>query len=304
MDPRYADGCAWIEGEYLPIAEARVPITDTGFSRSDVTYDVVAVWKGRFFRLDAHLARFARSVAGLRMELPVSDAELREILFECVRRTGIRDAYVDMIATRGAPAAGSRDPRTFRNRFYAYAIPYVWIQQPEAQEKGCHVVIAERTIRIPPESVDPTIKNFHWGDLVRGTFEAFDRGGQLAVLPDAQGNVTEGPGFNVFAVREGLLWTPERGVLEGITRRTVLELADEAGIPTRVGPLAADALRDADEAFLTSTAGGVMPVTRVDDAPLGSRVPGPITTRLRERYWEAHDEPRWSQAVDYRDPAA
>ncbi len=299
MDPRYAQGCAWIEGEFLPVSEARIPILDTGFSRSDVTYDVVAVWKGRFFRLDAHLERFARSYRALHMQPPVSPPEIREILFECVRRAELRDAYVDMIATRGAAVAGNRDPRRFQNRFYAYAIPYVWIVQPERQEKGTHVVIAEQTIRIPPESVDPTIKNFHWGDLVRGTFEAFERGGELAVLPDADGNLTEGPGFNIFAVQNKTLFTPDRGMLEGITRRSVLELADDEGLHTVVAPLPAETLRGADEAFLTSTAGGVMPVTVVDGTPLGSGVPGPITARLRKRYWDAHEDPRWSEAVDY-----
>jgi branched-chain amino acid aminotransferase len=298
MDTRYAEGCAWIDGEYLPIAEARIPITDTGFSRSDVTYDVVAVWKGRFFRLDAHLARFERSYRGLRMNPPLSVEEIREILFECVRRSGLRDAYVDMIATRGAATAATRDPRLFQNRFYAYAIPYVWIVEPEKQEKGSHIVIAERTLRIPPESVDPTIKNFHWGDLVRGTYEAYERGGEFAVLPDADGNLTEGPGFNIFAVKNDTLYTPDRGVLKGITRRTVLELAADEGLATVVAPLAAAALRNADEAFLTSTAGGVMPVTVIDGTPLASGVPGPVTLRLRQRYWDAHKDPRWSEAVD------
>ena len=299
MPADLGEGCAWIDGEYVPIAEARIPIVDSGFLRSDVTYDVVAVWKGKFFRLDDHLARFEKSWTGIHLNPPVSKQEMREILFECVRRSGLRDAYVDMIATRGIDEHSLRDPRTFGNRFYAYAIPYVWIVRPEDQEKGSHLVIAERTIRIPPEAVDPTIKNFHWGDLIRGVFEAYERGGRLAVLPDAEGNITEGPGFNVFAVSGGTLFTPPRGVLEGVTRQTVLDLAQDKRIPARLEAFDAAFLREADEVFCTSTAGGVMPVTTLDGKPVGTGTPGPLTLELRELYWDAHDDPRWATPVEY-----
>ena len=103
---------------------------DSGFTRSDVTYDVVAVWNGKFFRLQDHLNRFERGWKRLRMNPELSVAQMREILFECVRRSGLRNAYVEMIISRGLDEEGSRDPRRFRNRFYAYAIPYVWIGKP------------------------------------------------------------------------------------------------------------------------------------------------------------------------------
>lgn len=297
-DP-FADGCAFIDGEYVPIAEARIPIIDTGFLRSDVTYDVVAVWNGKFFRLEDHLDRFERGWNRLQMKPDVSKDEIREILFECVRRSGIRNAYVDMIMSRGIDKDGSRDPRRFRNKFYAYAIPYVWIVKPEDQEVGTHLVVAEKTIRIPPDAIDPTVKNFHWGDLTRAVYEAYDRGGYTVVLPDADGNITEGPGFNVFVYYEGTLLTPESGVLEGITRRTVLDLADELGIPAKLGTFGANVLKEADEVFITSTAGGVMPVTKVNGKPVGMGTPGKVTTLIRKRYWEAHDEDRWTTPVDY-----
>jgi branched-chain amino acid aminotransferase len=295
----YAAGCAFIEGKYFPIAEARIPIQDTGFTRSDLTYDVVAVWKGKFFRLDDHLERFENSYTQLRMNPAISLAQMREILFECVRRAGIRDAYVEMILSRGIDEDGSRDPRRFRNCFYAHAIPYVWIVKPQDQEAGIHLVIAEKTIRIPPDAVDPTIKNFHWGDLVRGIYEAYDRGGFTAVLPDAEGNITEGPGFNVFVYYRGSLLTPERGVLKGITRQTMIDLADEQGIPVRLEMFGADVLMAAEEVFLTSTAGGVMPVTSVNGRVIGDGKPGKITTLIQKRYWEAHDEGPWVTPAEY-----
>ncbi len=296
----FADGCAFIDGEYVPIAEAHIPIIDTGFLRSDVTYDVVAVWNGKFFRLEDHLDRFERSWKRMRMKPDVSKDEIRVILFECVRRSGIRNAYVARSMSRGIDEDGSRDPRRFRNRFYAYAIPYVWIVKPEDQEVGIHLIIAEKTIRIPANAIDPTIKNFHWGDLTQGLFEAYDSGGYTVVLPDAEGNITEGPGFNIFVFYEGTLLTPKRGVLEGITRRSVLDLADELGIPANQDMFGPNVLREADEVFMTSTAGGVMPVTKVNGQPVGIGTPGKVTTLIRKRYWEAHGEDRWTTPVDYK----
>ncbi|MEM7273317.1 MAG: aminotransferase class IV [Actinomycetota bacterium] len=298
-DNRYDRGCAWIQGDFVPIREAKISVLDAGFSRSDVTYDVVAVWNGAFFRLQDHLDRFERSMDRLHLELEVDRHEVEQILHECVRRSGLREAYVDMIATRGWPARGGRDPWTFKNQFYAYAIPYLWIVEPEQQETGSHLVIARDTVRIPEASVDPTVKNFHWGDLTRGAFEANQRGGTVAVLPDLDGNLTEGPGFNVFLLIDGRLHTPDRGVLEGITRRTVLELAEEHGLQTSVAPIPVDHAVAAEEAFLTSTAGGVMPVTTIDGRPLGDGTPGPVTTRLRQAYWDAHVDPRWATPIEY-----
>jgi branched-chain amino acid aminotransferase len=229
-DDAFAAGCAWIEGEYVPIADARIPILDSGFVRSDLTYDVIGVWEGRFFRLEDHLERLGRGCEKIRLTSPLSRDAMGEILVETVRRSGLRDAYVEAIVTRGVPGLGERDPRKWTPRFYAYAVPYVWIVGPEQQELGTHVIVARDTRRIPPGSVDPTVKNFHWGDLVRGLFEAYDRDAWLPILTDGDGMTTEGPGFNVFAVVEGRLHTPARGVLEGITRRTALELAGEADI--------------------------------------------------------------------------
>jgi len=298
-DNLFADGCAFIEGAYYPISEARISIVDTGFTRSDLTYDVVAVWNGKFFRLDEHLNRFQKSWQRLRLSPGLSLDEMRAILFECVRRSGLRNAYVEMILSRGVDEEGSRDPRRFSNRFYAYAIPYVWIAKPEDQTAGIHLVIAEKTIRIPSESVDPTVKNFHWGDLIRGIYEAYDRGGFTAVLPDAEGYITEGPGFNIFVYSDDTLLTPASGVLEGITRQTVLELAEEQGIPSLQTMFKAEVLENAAEVFITSTAGGVIPVTTVNGRSIGDGKPGPVTIRIQQRYWEIHDEAPWATAVDY-----
>jgi branched-chain amino acid aminotransferase len=282
----------------VPVAEARVPILDWGFLRSDATYDVAHVWRGSFFRLEDHLDRFERSMERLRLSPPYERSEIREILVECVRLSGLRDAYAEVICTRGIPRPGSRDPRDCENRFYAFVVPFVWIADPEKQQRGLHAVVGTKQ-RIAPESVDPTVKNYHWLDLETGLLEAYERGGETVILVDAGGNVVEGPGFNVFAVKNGRISTPERGVLEGVTRKTVIELAAEHGIRIEARPVPAGELEQADEVFLSSTAGGVIPVTTVDGVVVGNGKPGPVTLRLREAYWELHDDPRFSLPVRY-----
>ena len=191
--------------------------------------------------------------------------------------------------TRGQfPSPTQRDVRLCRNRFIAFALPYVWIVSPERQETGIHLVVCE-TRRTPAEAIDPRLKNFNWMDMQRGLFEAFDRGGDLAVLCTPAGYLAEGPGFNVFVVREGALLTPRANVLEGMTRRTVFDLAGGLSVPAREADLLPDDLRNADEAFLSSTAGGIMPVALVDGRPVGSGKPGDLTLRLRALYWEKRE---------------
>lgn len=293
----YPPGTAYMDGRFCPLSEAKISVLDWGFLRSDATYDVVHVWRRRFFRLEAHLDRFLSSVDKLRLRLPFERQGLREILIECARRSGLDDVYVEMICTRGRSPTFSRDPRDAVNRFIAFAIPFGWVADEDQRRRGLHLAIGTVT-RIPPQSVDPTIKNYHSLDLVSGMFEAYERGADNVVLVNTQGDIAEGPGFNVFAVKDGALTTPESGVLQGITRRTALDLAAELAIPAAEAALSADALRSADEVFITSTAGGIIAVTRIDGAPVGDGRPGPTTERLTELYWEKHGDPAWTTPVE------
>ena len=294
----YPEGAAFIDGEVVPIAEARIPILDWGFLRSDCTYDVVHVWHGRFFRLAHHLDRFEQSAAGLRLVSPYSRDEVVAILMRLMRATGLREAYVEVILTRGTPPKGTRDPRACQNRFYAFAIPFVWIASEEIRARGVHLHVSQ-VLRIPPQSVDPAIKNFHWGDLTRGLFEAYELGCDMPVLLDQNGDVAEGPGFNVFAVEQGRVTTPAGTCLLGITRQTALDLLAEQNVQAVIGTLSPDDLRRAEEVFITSTAGGILPVTRIDHEPVGDGEPGPVTTRLKNLYWQRHDEGWQGTAIDY-----
>jgi branched-chain amino acid aminotransferase len=304
-DNPFAAGAAYIDGRYMPIAQAAIPITDWGYRRSDVTYDVVGVWDGNFFRLEDHIRRFRSSMRKFRFEPRESDEDITAILNRCVALSGLKNAYVAMDCLRGRPAPGMPyHPAHARNYIAAFAIPWVWVMSLEIQKRGGHLIIAE-TLRIPAESVDPTAKNFHWADLTRGQFEALDRGADFALLLDSDGNVTEGPGFNVFMVTDGVVVTPDAGVLEGITRKSVIEICADLGIPARVGKVSANEAREADEIFLATTAGGVMPASRIDGRIMGNDRPGPISTKIKDTFWAKRAAGWHGTPVDYADdPAA
>ena len=299
--PDFSKGAAFVRGEYLPIAQAGVPLTDWGFLRSDATYDVVTVWEGAFFRLDAHLDRFLASCDRFRLDPGRTAEEITAVLERCLSLSGLRNSYVEMIVTRGQPPWGSRDPRQAVNQFYAFAVPYVWIANEEQRQRGLHLRISD-VHRIPSSSVDPKAKNYHWNDLTMGLLGALDAGADTVVLTDSGGNVVEGPGFNVFAVSRGTLVTPREGVLEGITRRTVMEMAQMLDIPLEVRALPAPELRSAQEVFLSTSGGGVLPVTRVDGEPVADGQVGVITQQFAKTYWELHADPRYSRAVRYTRP--
>ena len=297
--PDYSQGVACVRGHYVPIADAAIPITDWGFLRSDATYDVVTVWDGAFFRLEAHLERFAASCARFRLDAGRSMDDVTAALEQCVRLSGLRNAYVEMIVTRGQPPWGSRDPRLAVNQFYAFAVPYVWIANEAQREKGLNLMVSD-VQRIPASSVDPTAKNYHWNDLTMGLLGALDAGGDTVALTDGLGNVIEGPGFNLFCLNaQGTLVTPAEGVLQGVTRRTVIEMAQALGVPLELRALPAQELRSAREVFVSTSAGGVLAVTQVDGHPLADGSVGPVVRQLIQTYWDWHRDPRYSRKIDY-----
>jgi branched-subunit amino acid aminotransferase/4-amino-4-deoxychorismate lyase len=296
----FARGIACVEAKYVPVHEARIPLLDQGFLHSDLTYDVPAVWDGRFFRLDDHLDRFFASAETLRLKPPMSREEIRDRLVEMIAMSGIRDAYVMMIVTRGLRYIRQYAPEDCENFCYLMVTPYLWVMNEEVQRKGGSAIVARSVRRIPPGAIDPRVKNLQWGDFTRGILEARDRGAGYPILTDGDGNLTEGSGFNVVLVKDGHLYTPRRGVLEGVTRRTILELADKLGIGWTIDDIPVSLAYEADEILFVTTAGGVMPVTTLDGDPVGSGQVGPVSQTLWKAYWDAHYDPALSFPISYR----
>ncbi len=290
-------GAAWMNGEVIPIAQATIPVNDWGLVHSDITYDVVPVIDGAFFRFDEYLARFLSSMENLHLDPGMTKLDIKAALHQMVGKSNLRDSYVAMVCSRGKPKiAGSRDPRDCDNHFFAWCVPYVHVIKPEVVEQGATAWIAQNAYRIPENSVNPLVKNYHWGDFTQGIFEAKDKDYETVILLDYDGNVTEGPGFNVFAVKEKVLITPDRGVLAGVSRKTVLEMAEHLGINTSIRSLSVEELLEADEVFLSSSGGGVIPIIRVNETIFGNGASGPISVQLNKTYWT------WTTLEKYRDP--
>jgi branched-chain amino acid aminotransferase len=282
---RALQGVASINGEFVPAEEARVSIFDSGFIGGVSVFDTLACWEGGLFKLRQHRARFERSAHAAMIPLLCSGAELEALIVETTRRAALRNAYVQAIATRGrrpSPSMPSREPTLI-----VYAIPYVWLWPEEKADSGISLVIP--SIRQWPASVvDAKIKNFNRMHSHLARLEADRAHADDVVLLDDRGFLTESRGANVFLVRGGALYTPQSGILEGITRETVFEIAAELAVPTEKRDLTPYDLYAAEEAFLCSTAGGIFPISDVDGRSVGAGSLGPVTDAIRDRYWERH----------------
>jgi branched-chain amino acid aminotransferase len=278
-------GMAYVNGEYVPADEAMVSIFDSGFIGGVAVFDTLACWEGGLFKLPQHRARFERSAHAALIPLRCAGAELEATIVETTRRSGLRHAYVQAIATAGrrpSPSMPSRGPTLI-----IYAIPYVSLWPEEKAESGISIVIP--SIRQWPAAVvDAKIKNFNRMHSHLARLEAARARADDVVLLDDRGLLTESRGANVFLVRGGRLFTPQSGILEGITRETVFEIAAEFGIPAAERDLTPYDLYNAEEAFLCSTAGGIFPIAKVDGRSVGMGGLGPLTRRIRDRYWERH----------------
>jgi len=273
-----------IDGVHLQPAEARVSVFDRGFLYGDSVYETLRTYGGHCFRLAAHLARLERSAAGLGISLPLTAAQAAAEIGETIRAAANDESTVRVTVTRGEAAIGL-DPRAATHATRVVIVrPFVPLD-PELRARGVDVVVA-RTLRNAPSALDPGIKSGNFLNNIQAVREANESGAFEAIMFAQGGRIAEATQSNVFLVLEGELVTPHprAGLLRGITRDLVLELAQSDGIPVAERDLVLADLERADELFLTSSLKEVLPVRRVDGRPVGSGCPGPITARLVELY--------------------
>ena len=293
-------GSAWIRGQIVPISEAVIPVNDWGLTHSDITYDVAPVRNGHFFRLDDYLNRFEDSMKAMRLDPKLSKPDVQNAITGMVAASGLRDSYVAMACSRGVPGVpGSRDPRDCINHFYAWCVPYIEVIKQDVLEAGASLLISETVARVPDASINPRIKNYQWGDFTSGLFEAKDKGFESVILADQNGLITEGPGFNVFAIKGKTVITSGHGVLAGITRMTVLEIAAEMGLGIEVRDLPIKEFLLADEVFISSSGGGIMPIARVNKTDFSNGRIGPLTKEMMNAYWSWFNNPKYTTAIHY-----
>ncbi len=283
-----SEGIVFMDGEFMRPKDAKMSIFDVGFIWGDSVYDVTSTWNGWFFMLDEHLERFQRSCEGFRLQNPYSFQEMRRICAECVDRSGLSNAYVKMQITRGVPASRVLDWRTMKPCVVVFAIPYEWIWGEEKCRNGASLFVSG-VERVSSRAIDQRYKNYNRADLVQARLEAYDHECDDAILIGPDGFVTEGPGFNFFIIKDGIVTSPDYNVLEGITRRAVLEICEQEKVPFELRKVRPEELAEASEVFASTTAGGVMPITSMNGKPVGNGHAGIITSRIQSMYWSKRE---------------
>jgi len=274
----------YLNGQYLPLDEACVPVLDRGFIFGDGVYEVIPVYAGKPFRLAHHLQRLKNSMAAIRLDNPYSDEQWTDIIQCVIDANGDGDQSIYLQVTRGVASRDHRFPGATRPTVFVMSNPFVPV--PEEQlRNGVKAVVLEdirwQYCNIKSIALLPNI-------LLRQ--QALDQGSAEAILL-RNGEVTEGAASNVFIVRDGVVITPPKDecLLPGITRDLVVELAEANGIPVEERPISEAELQHADEIWLTSSTKEILPVTRLEDQPVGNGKPGPLWHRMYAIYQACKD---------------
>jgi branched-chain amino acid aminotransferase len=291
MADRANQRIAYFNGNYVPEGEVKVPWRDRSFIYGDGCFDMTRTFNGEPFRVKEHIDRFYRSLAYLRIDIPVKAAEMIEITHEVVRRNKHLlakgdDFWVGQRVSRGVSAVGDEGWDHTGPSIIVDCQPLPFKARAEHYRDGIRVIVPSNR-RTAPAMLSPRVKTHNYLNMIVADQEVKSRDpGAWAVLLDENGSLAEGMGSNIFTVKDGRMFTPQgRYVLEGVSRMTVLELADELGISVTERDLDLYDTYTADEVFLTSTSLCICPVVSVNGATIGDgKVPGPITRRLTDAY--------------------
>jgi branched-chain amino acid aminotransferase len=275
---------ASVNGEISPAAEARVSVLDNGFTFGDGVYETLRTYGGRPFHLDRHLARLRASARMLDIAIPTGDDALAADLDRLLERAANPESYIRIIVSRGVGEISYRFDRIQGPTIVMAARAYEPF--PDAQYRDGIPVIIASVRRNSPRALDPAMKSCNLINNILAVREAQAKKAAEPLMLNERGDVAEGASANVFVVSRGALVTPplNDGILPGVTRALVLELARTLAVDAREQSIRVDALLAADEAFITSTLKEVMPIATVDGRPIGSGGPGPVTMRMLTAY--------------------
>jgi branched-chain amino acid aminotransferase len=274
----------YLNGKLVDKADAKVSVFDHGLLYGDGVFEGIRVYGGKVFRLREHVDRLYDSARHIYLEIPLTRQQMTEAVLETVRANAKEDGYIRLVVTRGAGGLGL-DPGKTSNPQVIIIVDDISLYPAEFYERGLEVITAS-VIRNHPAALDPRIKSLNYLNNILAKVEAVRAGCQEAIMLNHRGELAECTGDNLFLVKKGNLRTPylAAGILEGVTRNAVIELAREAKIPVQEMALTRHDVYAADECFLTGTAAEVVPVVKCDGRPIGSGKPGPITRQLRERF--------------------
>jgi branched-chain amino acid aminotransferase len=274
----------YISGKLLPKEQAVVSVFDHGLLYGDGVFEGLRSYGGKVFRLEQHVERLYESARAILLEIPMSPADMAAAIKDTVAANGVQDGYIRALVTRGAGTLGL-DPNRCSNPQVIIIADAIALYPREFYEKGLDLVTVS-VIRNHPAALSPRIKSLNYLNNILAKIEGQKAGCVEALMLNHKGEVAECTGDNIFLVKNGRLTTPplDAGILEGITRNAVIELAREVGLEVAEAPMTKHDVYIADECFLTGTAAEVVPVVKVDNRVIGAGKPGPVTRNLTERF--------------------
>jgi len=274
----------WLNGKLVEKEDAKLTVYDHGTLYGDGVFEGIRVYDGRIFQCKAHVDRLFASAKVIRLAIPYTKQEIVDAMYETLQVNARDDGYIRLVVTRGTGTLGLSpfkcpEPNAF------IIVDDISLYPQEMYDNGMAVIIA-KTVRTSPQMFNMSVKSLNYLNNIMAKIEAVDAGVAEAVMLNADGNVAECTGDNIFIVTDGALTTPppDAGILIGITRKVVIHLAGKLGIEVSEADITPEDLYAADECFLTGTAAEVISVTRIDDRPVGTGRPGPVTRRLREAF--------------------
>lgn len=273
-----------INGKLVPKEQATVSVYDHGLLYGDGIFEGMRSYGGRVFRLFAHLERLWESARAIALEIPMTQADLAEEVIKTLKANDLQDAYIRLVVTRGSGALGL-DPYKTSNPQVIIITDKIALYPEEFYTQGLDLVTAS-TIRNHPAALSPRIKSLNYLNNILAKIEGLRAGCVEALMLNHKGEVAECTGDNIFIVKKGKLMTPpiDAGILEGITRAAVIDLAGMLDIPCSETAMTRHDVLVADECFLTGSAAEVIPVIRLDGRTIGEGKPGPITEKLRDAF--------------------
>jgi len=276
----------YIDGNFHDQAEAKISVFDHGLLYGDGVFEGIRFYNDRVFRLEEHIDRLWDSARAIAMDIPMSKSELVAATLETIRQNDLHDGYVRLIVTRGVGSLGL-SPDTCRRPSIIIIAATIALYPEELYHKGLTMVTCS-TRRTPPAALSPRVKSLNYLSNILGKLEAQNAGAGEGLMLNEQGYVSECTGDNIFIVKKGEISTPHlsSGILAGVTRAVVFELAEKLSIRTVERELIRHDIYTADECFLTGTAAEVIPAVQLDRRLIGNGQPGPITLQLIEGFRE------------------
>lgn len=275
----------WLGNKIVPVGDAAINVFDHGLLYGDGIFEGIRIYHGKIFKEAEHIKRLFESAKAIRLEIPMTARQVSEAMYETMRANGISgDGYIRLVVTRGVGLLGVSATRAACPTMIIIT-DKIALYPPEVYERGLHCIVSSYC-RNHPNSSSPRVKSLNYLNNVMAKLEAHDAGANEAIMLNYLGQVAECTGDNIFVIRHGVMFTPgtSEGILDGITRAVVIELAQKRGITVQETTLLRHDLYVAEECFATGTAAEIAPITQIDKRLIGDGRPGPITKKITQDF--------------------